>query len=235
MRRFFLFSLFFLLFLSPLWGRSAEEVALLRSGKLIADGESRGRFIFAEMAGVIEAPPSIVWEIFVRSDDWMRYGIPRLMDSRMVNEGVTVQAAQSRSTKSFYDALGQTVFPLTLFQKKGEKWVHYSFQHYNVPWPVANRWMILKTENDESRWQEGLYKARWNRSAGNIRSMEGEIVLSRFEGNPRRTLLEYQITSDPDVHVPKFLIRWGVERVMPRIMAALRREALKKAPNSSNN
>lgn len=189
------------------------------------------------MVAVIPAPPQLVWELFVNSNDWNQYGIPRLTDSRIVSEELAVQ--DLNKVEDFYRALGDQSFLLSSFRRAGERWTHFAFQYYNIIWPVSNRWMVVKTSDDETRSAERIYKANWARAAGNVTTVDGYLLLEPFEGNSRLTRMEYGVKTDPGTHVPRFMVKWGVKKMMPAVINAIRREAaqrmsqptIKKAPN----
>ncbi len=219
---------------------AATELQVLRQGKVLSEGGHEKRVVWARMAGVVKASPMVVWELFIDSDAWPRYGIPRLIDSRLVSRELAAAMKTEKKVDDFYASLGTQQVSLKGQRRVGGKWTHFAFQHYDVPWPVKNRWMIVDTEDDETASGEGRYLAVLRLAGGNLKEMEGEFRLSRFQGDPRRTLLEYSVRTDPGAHVPRFLVKWGVKKIMPAVIQAIRREAKKRAtarrdPSSSGN
>ena len=209
---------------------SATELGELQRGKVLSEGGHEKRVVWGRMAGVVKAPPSVVWELFIDSDAWPRYGIPRLLDSRLVSRELAAAMKTEKKVDDFYASLGTQQVPLKGQRRAGGKWTHFAFQHYDVPWPVKNRWMIVDTQDNETASGEGRYLAALKLAGGNLKMMEGEFRLSRFEGDPRRTLLEYSVRTDPGAHVPRFLVKWGVKKIMPAVIEAIRRQAKKKYP-----
>ncbi len=229
--RLFLICLHFLsvsLFADEKALEGTSDVERLRKGEVLAEGSYVGRDVVGRMRGVIDAAPSLVWEIFIEADRWLDYRMPTLIDSRIVPEEVARKSADSKSVRDFYKVLGSQVFPVEPIRKKGGEWEHLAFQYYDVPWPVRNRWMILRTRDNETKAKRGNFRAVWSRAAGNINTIEGYFLLTPFEGNRQKTLLEYYVKTDPGAHVPRFMIRWGVELIMPEVIKAIRREATRR-------
>lgn len=207
---------------------SKEQWVRLRQGEVLSEGGYLRRAVWGKMAALIMAPPAAVWEIFVSSDDWHRYGIPRLIDSRIVAQEVVRGVSGERGVEAFYEAMGSQRVPLDTIRRHGGQWTHYAFQYYNIPWPVANRWLIVETRDDEREAPNGNYRADWTLAGGNLKTMTGSFDVSPFEGDPKKTLLRYQVETNPGSHVPRFLMRWGVKKIMPAVVQSLRREAAKR-------
>jgi hypothetical protein len=208
---------------------SAEEERLyrLRRGEILTDGGYLKRGVWGKMEGVIQAPPEIVWRLFVQANEWKNYRLPSLTDSRAVTDAIVREVGTSGKVEDVYRALGDKIVDPTANRKKGGLWSGYTFQHYDLPWPVANRWMIVKNNNDETKSGQGIYRSDWSKAAGNVRTLDGSLTLEPFDRDPDRTLLVYRIQSDPGSHVPKFLLKWGVKKTMPEVIRIVRREAAK--------
>ncbi len=248
MRRFRLLSLFVgLLFFSISTG-TAESPSLpieqSQNGDIISEGGYDGHAIWAKLIGVLPAPPEIVWQLFIDSDAWNRYDIPRLIESRLVSAEITEACRDFHQVGKFYKVLGEQHFSITPIRRVGGKWIHYAFQYYNVPWPVANRWMIVETVDDETRRVEGIYSSRMHQVAGNLRTLEATLLLKPYGVGSKKTLMEYWVKTDPGSHVPRFLMRWGIKKILPQVIFSLRQEARRrypppgaagKSPNSSGN
>lgn len=207
--------------------QSAEEERFYRldHGEVLTDGGYLEKGVWGRMEGVIEAPPELVWRLYIQANDWKRYQLPTLIDSRGVSPGVLERVGTSQHVEDFYRVGGGEFVDPTKERRRGAKWLNRTFQYYNVPWPVADRWFILKSENDETRSPEGFYKAEFKKVAGNVRTLDGTITFEVFRGNPKRTLMVYEVKSDPGSFVPKFLVRWGVRKTMPEAIRTIRREA----------
>ncbi len=209
--------------------QNAEEERLYRLGKgeILTDGGylSKRGGVWGKMAGVIQAPPDVVWRLFIHANDWKQYGIPNMLDSRSVTAEIASAAAGSDKVEEFYKVMGGRVIDTLTYQKPGGVWTDYTFQHYDLPWPVANRWMVVKNANDETRRGEGIFRCSWVKVAGNVRTIEGSLILKPFSDDRGRTLMEYNVRSDPGSSVPRFLVKWGVKKSMPAAIRAIRRAA----------
>ncbi|MBI2981563.1 MAG: hypothetical protein HYY44_04635 [Deltaproteobacteria bacterium] len=197
-------------------------------GEFFSDGGIEEKVVWGKMVGEIPAPPQLVYEIYTDPDSWYRMGIPRLIESRLVHEKVLSQVGKATEVDDFFKALGSQVFSIKPLRKRGGVWHHLHFQYFNIPWPVANRWMILDTKDIETKSQDGIYRSEFSYAAGNLKSIEGYIQFAPYRGDRKKTRLEYYVRVDPASHVPKFLVRWGVRMAMPRTIKAIRREALRR-------
>lgn len=206
---------------------SAEEERLynLRHGEILTDGGYTKKGAWGKMEGAVQAPPQVVWRLFLQANEWRKYGLPNLGDSRAVNEEIANRSKDFKKVEEFYALLGDRVFNETEGQKVGAVWVNYTFQYYDLPWPVANKWVVLKNVNDEIHAAEGVYRSEWSKVGGNVNTLNGKVTLTPFEGDKNITYLVYSVESDPASHVPKFFIKWGVKKSMPAAMKIIRREA----------
>jgi hypothetical protein len=212
----------------PVFG-TAEEERLYRLGKgeILTDGGYLKKGVWGKMEGVIQAQPEVVWKLFLNSNEWKNYRFPNMIDSRAATDAMVKEVGLSEKVEDFYRAIGNQAIDPFAERKKGAVWTNHTFQHYDLPWPVANRWMVVKNTNDETRVAEGVYRSEWAKAAGNVRTLDGSLSLEPFDGDKNRTLLVYQIKSDPGSHVPKFLLKWGVKKTMPAAIRIIRREAAK--------
>lgn len=207
--------------------QSKEEARLydLRRGAILTDGGYERGGVWGKMEGVIQAPSRVVWQLFLETNDWKHYGLPTLADSRAVNEAIVEKVGNSRKVSDFYEVMGEQRINPTIGRKSAGIWHSLTFQYYDLPWPVSNKWMIVKNKNDETRSKEGVYSVEWDKVAGNVKTMSGTLKITPFEGDDRRTLLEYNVLADPGTSVPRFLVRWGVKSTMPAVIQAIRRQA----------
>ncbi len=210
-----------------------ERVELLRRGKIRTDGGYLKKGVWGEMEGVIQAPPKVVWRLFIQANEWRNYKLPQLVDSRAVSEEVAQGSASFKKVEDFYKLLGDRVFDPTQNQKSKTTWASHTFQYYDLPWPVSNKWMVMKNVNDETEGEKGVYRCSWEKTAGNVRTLSGEFRLEPFEGDPKRTLMFYRVETDPGSGVPKFLLKWGVKKSLPAAMRVIRRESVRLANKPS--
>ncbi|HSA60539.1 MAG TPA: hypothetical protein VLJ37_12740 [bacterium] len=213
---------------------SAEErVERLRKGETFTDGGYLKKGVWGQMEGVIQAPPKVVWRLFIQANEWSKYKLPQLVDSRALSEEIAQQSASIKKVDDFYKLLGDRIFDPTQNQRSKTSWINHTFQYYDLPWPVSNKWMVMRNVNDETEGEKGVYRCSWEKMAGNIRTLRGEFRLEPFEGDAKRTLMFYRVETDPGSGVPRFLLKWGVKKSLPAAMRVIRREAVRLANRPS--
>lgn len=202
-----------------------ERLDQLRAGHLFAEGGYSADGVWAKMEAVIDAPPKLVWQLFIQSNDWKDYGIPFLFDNRAVSGEILAQAKSLSEVTDVYAVIGNQVFNPTENRHVGGKWESYVFQFVNVKWPLKDRWLINRNRHDETKANEGIYKVSWTMVAGDVRRNDGSMVLRPFEGNPDKTRLVYTVDVHPGAWVPRFLMKNVVTKSMPDAIRAIRRAA----------
>lgn len=194
-------------------------------GEIITDGGFEGQEVWGKMVAVINVPPDIVWDLFIRTNDWKYYKMPTLADSHTVNQEIVDAlriSEKPEKVENFYKVLGKQVIDPFSFRRRGESWLGHFFQYFDLPWPVSNRWMIVKAQYDERQIAQSSFVCNWEKIAGNIKTSQGSFKLSRFQGDKFRTLFVYDVKANTGSHVPKFLLKWGLQSTMPGIVQAIR-------------
>jgi hypothetical protein len=204
----------------------------LRRGEVLTDGGYLKKGVWGVMDGVVNAPPETVWRLFIYANDWNGYHLPELIDCRAVDAQVLSDAKDAKKVGALYKILGDRVIDPVADRKVGSTWSNYTFQLFNLPWPVSDRWYIIENSADETKGAEGVYRTTWESRAGNIRSLSGELKLEPFDGDKNRTLLHYRVDTDPGAAIPRFLLKWGVKKSLPAAMTVIRREAVKRKNKS---
>lgn len=203
----------------------AGRLEKLRRGEILTQGGLLAEGAWGKMEGVIQAPPHLVWKLFIDPDNWKKFKLPNLIDSRAADAQAVAAVSGTGKVEDFYRAIKGRSINATESRAVGGHWVGYTFQYYDLPWPLSNRWVVLKNDNDETRQQEALYQSHWERVGGNVRTLDGLLLLAPFEGDKNVTLLEYNIKSNPGSRVPKFILKWGLQKTMPEAIRAIRRAA----------
>ncbi len=202
-----------------------ERIYGLDQGQILTDGGYLKKGVWGKMEGVIDAPPLVVWRIFIQVNEWKKYGLPNLTDSRALPETLALQSAGLKKAADFYSIIGDRVFDATENEVTGHVWINYAFQYYNLPWPVADRWMVMKNVNNEKERDKGVFHCEWSKVGGNVNTINGNVLIEPFQGDPKRTRMEYYVESDPGSSIPKFLLKWGIKRTLPAAIKIIRREA----------
>lgn len=203
-----------------------DRLQRLRQGEVLTDGGYLKKGVWGGMEGVVQATPDRVWRLFIYANNWKKYGLPDLVDCRAVNEAILGQVKGTKKVEDFYKALGNQVIDPVEHRVSRSKWENYTFQMFNLPWPVSDKWYVIQNFADETRSAEGIYKTTWEKRAGNVRSLHGELDLEPFEGDKNKTLLRYRVESNLG-SVPRFLVKWGVKKSLPSAMKVIRREAMR--------
>lgn len=207
---------------------SKEEERLYRlgQGEILTEGGYLKKGVWATMEGTVQAPPEVVWRLFIQANDWKKYRLPDLIDCRAVDQATLDQVKETKKSEDFYQALGDKVVDPVAPRRFHSKWENYTFQFYDLPWPVSDKWFVIQNFADETRSAEGVYVTTWEKRAGNVRSLRGELKLEPFQGDKSKTLLRYHIKTNPGP-IPRFMIKWGVKKSLPAAMRVIRRESLR--------
>lgn len=149
-----------------------------------------------------------VWPVLIDTNAWKdNYG--DYTDSRALdrNQYQMVEQRKPGQIKAFYELVGEQVFPSELGRQVGGTWTSYVFQRFNLPWPLADRWLVMKVKNDETRAASGYYRYDYKFTAGNFKELKGYWELVPIPGKPGWTEFRGQYESDPGIEVPHFLTR----------------------------
>jgi hypothetical protein len=180
----------------------------------------------AEMIGVINAVPEIVWQVITDVNSF-KYFMPRTMNSMAVAAEKLPVILQKKPTRAeeVEKLLGSTPADPASFRIPGGKYIMYLYSHLDFPWPCSNRWYIVKGEQDETRAAEHYYHSSWSLVTGNLKENSGEWILEPFTST--RTKATYKLTTDPGGAIPGFLVDKGTCTTMPQIIEAIRERGAK--------
>ena len=203
------------------------QIPRLDNGEIIVTSHFAGHVLAAHMFGVVEAPPETVWTVLTDINRWSHFGIPGLHESRLIPEERADELTLFRGKPSYKmrDFVRQQIPLISLPRKLGGMYEALAFQYYDFPWPVSDRWVLLKVSHNERQRRAGAFKASWVMVKGNVKTVTGYFLVTPFKNNPDRALVSYQIDSDAGISVPRFLLRYGTNRILPKVMQALRRES----------
>ena len=223
--------LFIILFLSGFAasGLTQKDVdARLKEGKIIAHSEdvTGMRVKKGIVTGVINAPPEVVWQVITDNSNFKKF-MPRTIESVIITkENVAKILKINPKRPSQIKKLLNIKVPCPVqYRSIGEKKVVYFYSLLDFPWPVSNRWYIIKINRDETRVKEHIYVDSWNLEIGNLKTNQGFWQVEPFgEGDTKAT---YQLLIDPGGHIPKFFIDMGTRTTMPDVIRAVREQAYK--------
>jgi hypothetical protein len=210
---------------SGAWAQ-ADLDSRLAAGEIIVStkevpGESRK---CAEMVGVIDAPPEVVWQVINDVNNFKNF-MPRTHSSMAVapeNIPLILQKRPARA-EEVEKLLGPIPADPASYRIPGGRYTVYFYSNLELPWPCHNRWYIIKGEKDETRAAGHYYHSSWSLVTGNLKENSGEWLLEPF--GPGKTKAVYRLCTDPGGAIPKFLVKEGTFTTMPQIIKAVRKRA----------
>jgi ribosome-associated toxin RatA of RatAB toxin-antitoxin module len=178
-----------------------------------------------EATGVVDAPPEKVWQVVTDANNFPEF-LPRIIKSRLVRFEELKRILQERPSSAFEaEAMFSSSPPdLSLFRIPGQKYTGYFYGHFQLPWPIRDRWYIVRVKWDETQANRQIYTCSWSLLVGNMREYSGEWKVEPFNGN--RTQLTYQSVIDPGGFVPKSLIKEFTSKTLPEVIAGVRKRVV---------
>lgn len=180
----------------------------------------------AEMTGIINAPPEIVWQIITDLNNF-KFFMPRTISSmavtpEKVQEVVKMKPARAEEVEKL---LPRTPANPANYRVPGGKYTVYHYSNLDFPWPCSNRWYIVKGVNDETKAAQHYYHLTWSLVIGNLKENSGEWILEPYGTNQTKAI--YRLSTDPGGAIPGFLIQQGTCTTMPQIIKVVRERAAK--------
>jgi len=210
-------------------GHAENDIdARLKKGEIIAYSEDveGTRVKKGTVTGVINVPPETVWRVIIDNNNFKKF-MPRTLESLIISKEKVVKMLKKNPKKlkeinkllnETHSLPGQYRFPI-------EKGVVYFYSLLDFPWPITNRWYIIKINRDETRAAENIYFDSWELEIGNLKTNQGHWLVEPFgKGCTKAT---YQILIDPGGRIPKFFIDIGTKKTMPDVIRAVREQAYK--------
>jgi ribosome-associated toxin RatA of RatAB toxin-antitoxin module len=175
-----------------------------------------------EATGVVAASPEKVWQVVTDVNNYQTF-LPRMIRSRLVRfeELSRILHEQPSSAFQVEAILDPSPPDLAGFRIPGQRYVGYFYAHVEVPWPLRNRWYIVRVQWDESQARRHIYTCSWSLVVGNLRENSGEWKVEPFSEN--RTRLTYRVIADPGGIVPRSLADEFTDEILPQIIAGVRR------------
>lgn len=197
----------------------------LAAGELISSSEPvegtkvrRGRVI-----GIVDAPPNIVWKVIGDNNNFKNF-MPHTLESIVVDKDLMpiILEKKPKNEREVEEIVGLAVDP-KIYHVKGGKYSVYFYTLLDFPWPISNKWYILKIDRDETRSTQGIYISSWDMVIGNLRTNKGSWFLEPYSEG--RTKVTYNLLTDPGGKIPDFFINMGTEVTMPDVIRAVRKRA----------
>jgi len=183
-----------------------------------------------EVLGVVDAPPEKVWQVITDVNHFHEF-MPRTIRSQMVTPENVQEVLQKKPTQAqeVEAILGPTAPDPALFRVPGQKYIEHLYGHVDLPWPMDNRWYVLKMQRDESHASQRRYTSSWSLIIGNLKENRGEWRLEPF--GEHQTLALYRLITDPGGPVPQFLVKQGTYVTLPKIIDSVRKRVATLAPH----
>ncbi len=171
---------------------------------------------------MVDAPPAKVWEVVTDANNFQDF-LPRMIRSRLVRfEELKAILQGSPGTAAGVEGFLTAAPPdLALFRIPGHQYIGYFYGHLEVPWPLRDRWYVVRVLWDETQGARGVFTCSWSLIIGNLREYRGAWQLEPFGEN--RTRLTYRVMTDPGGLVPKSLAGEFTTKTLPQIIAGVRR------------
>ncbi|MBI2082443.1 MAG: hypothetical protein HYT76_02645 [Deltaproteobacteria bacterium] len=173
--------------------------------------------------GTIKASPEKVWDAIVRLNDWSSF-MPRMPASFYItDEGISaIQTAGTREANLLKKVSEK--YRTEVPRQSGGLWQGAVFQIVSTPFPVKNRWFVLRYTNDETLAGRQIFKQCWEMIAANVDFVRGCFLVQSDEKSGH-SLVYYEEIVDLGGHVPNWVTKIGVKSTTPDVFKNLEKEA----------
>jgi hypothetical protein len=166
--------------------------------------------------GVVYAPIERVWKVLCDYNRFKEF-MPNFSESFLVHP----DAIQRILNKEINDWPKFEKFLLKSKIEKTENDVLYFYNRLNLPWPLKDRYYILKmVQNSEN------YNFRWTQFIGNTKVNDGSWELIPFRGSKRKTLAIYTLITDPGISFSPALTRLAIKITLPGTVKSVKKRVL---------
>lgn len=186
-----------------------EADANLKSGQpwqvVVFDNNSASRVYFRSW---YPYPADAVWKVLTDTNRWKDV-ISDYADSRTLNKEQFDLANEKKpdSAKALLDLIGSQTFASNNDRVAGKVWTSYVYQRFKLPWPLSDRWMIMRVKNDETNADKGSYSYDYKMTLGNFKDLKGHWELLPIPDKPGWTEFRGEYTSDAGISIPHFLAK----------------------------
>jgi hypothetical protein len=178
----------------------------------------------AEMVGVVDAPPEIVWQVITDVNNYKNF-MPRTRNNMAVAPEKIPVILHRKATQP--EEVEQLLGPLPpdpdIYRIPGGTYTIYIYSNLEFPWPCNNRWCIVKEVRNETQARQHVYHTSWSLVTGNLKENSGGWILEPFGSTKTKAI--YKLCADPGGSIPKFLVNQGTLITMPQIIKAVRKQA----------
>ncbi len=177
------------------------------------------------------------WAIMTDTNNYVVYS-KDYKDTRTLdkNQFDLVVQKQPDSIKGFYEIVGGEKFPSDFGRLKGKIWQSRVLLRFNLPWPLADRWVVMRIQNDETKASNDQYRYEYKSFAGNFKELKGYWQLLPVPGKPGWTEFRGEYKADPGIAVPQFLakkiFKASMKQSVENYKEVLEKRGLTKAENA---
>ena len=192
----------------------------------------RNREMVATAEFYIQAMPESVWHVLYQDfDQWSTF-MPDIIFNRVISQekAELIVASHPRSFEEVLRLAGDENLPpmeRQVLQPQKSPVIFYGLSYLNLPWPVANRWTLVK-ETDQTDPSQSSYHRTYSLIAGDIVSAEGRWAAKPHPGDPEGSLVSYYYKADAGFEIPSFLLKPSARRATKKILEAVRARAEEK-------
>lgn len=209
-------------FMTAVLGLSLAATAWASPVKVWHDlQENKPSLVRAE--GVIKAPPEAVWNYLIRFNEYANF-MPRVSESFFISQAGVEALRQAGTQNANKIKMIAKKYKAEMPRKAGQSWEGLVFMVLNLPFPVENRWYVLKAVQDETRAGEHIYKRCWSLVIGNIDGAKGCWTLEPANGGSE-TLGRYEDQVDPGGKLPDWAAKMGATQIVPEMFESLEKVA----------
>ncbi|MBW1972263.1 MAG: hypothetical protein JRI44_05455 [Deltaproteobacteria bacterium] len=226
---FYLFELIIFLLIFVISVQADEDInSRLKAGEIISFSENvkgtkvkRGTVI-----GVINTPPEIVWQI-IKDNSHFKEFMPQTLESMIVSPETLKEILKKQLKKSeeIERLIRENSLKSSFYRSSKNKYTIYFYSLLDFPWPINNKWYIIKINRDETRAYAHIYRDSWDMVIGNLKTNQGFWFIEPY--GEKSTKVTYQLLTDPGGSIPKFFIDMGVKVTMPNVIKAVKKRALR--------
>jgi len=180
---------------------------------------------YVTVRAIVDAPPAVVWDTLKDIENWPSW-LPMSKEAHFVSKEAEAEIDQETAKNR------EKVMEIDRTLPNGEKgnsgsgrWQRVALETYDLPWPLADQWIIRRYTYDESPER---MKASFRKIDGSSKEDDGYWEVSSWKDG--KTHLKYYYIARVKGDAPKPLFKAAITLTVNSMIKALRREA--KARNS---
>lgn len=157
-------------------------------------------------------------EVLISTEDVPGRSVPRLKGIALIKAPPEKVWAVIEDCSNYKHTMPRTIESQELSREGNRVRCRLEF---DMPFPFSNLW--VETEAVNSALPGRRYERAWSLRGGDFRENTGSWTLEPHDGG-RFTIATYETLSEPNVPLPRFIIRMAQEITLPDMFAGLRRQ-----------